>query len=74
MLCRLVWKHIFMNKFKTHQTKHTFCTNRLEVADGHLLPAEDQLLLTTLRPRLDRLIREPSKEVVYSILAYAELL
>jgi hypothetical protein len=74
VLWRLVWKHIFMNKFKTHQTKHTFCTNRLEVADGHLLPAEDQLLLTTLKPRLDRLIREPSEEVVYLILAYAELL
>jgi hypothetical protein len=74
VLWRLVWKHIFMNKLKTHQTKHTFCTNRLDVADGHLLPAEDQLFLTSLKPRLDRLIREPSEEVICTILAYAQLL
>jgi hypothetical protein len=63
-----------MNKFQTHQTKHAICTNRLEVADGHLLVAEDQLLLKALKPRLDQLMREPSEDVLCTILAYAELL
>lgn len=74
MLWRLVWKHIFMNKFKTHQTKHTFCANCIEVVALEALSAEDQLFLTSLRPRLDQLLREPSENVLCSILAYADLL
>ena len=63
-----------MNKFQTHQTKPSICTNYLEVADGHLLAAEDQLFLKALKPRLDQLLREPSDDVLCTIMAYAELL
>ena len=63
-----------MNKFQTHQTKPNICKNYLEVADGHLLTVEDQLLLKVLKPRLDQLLREPSEDVLYTIMAYTELL
>lgn len=63
-----------MNKFQTHQTKPNICKNYLEVADGHLLAVEDQLLLKVLKPRLDQLLREPSEDVLCTILAYTELL
>ncbi|MCF8319318.1 MAG: hypothetical protein K9H63_03330 [Sphingobacteriaceae bacterium] len=63
-----------MNKFQTHQTKHSICTNYLEVTDGHLLAVEDQLLLKALKPRLDKLLREPSEDVLCTIMAYTELL
>lgn len=63
-----------MNKFKTHQTKHTFCTNCIEVVDLDALSAEDQLFLTSLKPRLDQLIRVPSENVLCSILTFADLL
>jgi hypothetical protein len=63
-----------MNKFQTHQTKHTFCTNGIEIVDLDILTAEDQLFLRSLRPRLDQLVREPSEDVLCSILTYAELL
>lgn len=73
MLWRLVWKHIFMNNFQTHQTKHAICTNPLEATDGHLLTAEDQQLLINLQPCLDKLRREPSEDVLCTILTYASL-
>ena len=63
-----------MNKFQTHQTKPNICKNNLEVADGHLLAVEDQLLLKVLKPRLDQLLREPSEDVLYTLMAYTELL
>ncbi|MFM6954222.1 MAG: hypothetical protein ACKOWL_04485 [Sphingobacteriaceae bacterium] len=63
-----------MNKFSTHQIKHPLTSTRSELTDELLLSLEDQAFISSLRPKLDQLLREPSEDVMYTILTFAEAL